>query len=124
VKKAHRLHRIMLDERSPPVQTVPPAGAHFSTLCRAFLSRFDVYAPVSFSIDNAPARREHLCVSNVSFAMLHRDILPEHSCDGELIPMEEDRTYLHVLRCSSCGTEFAFMPDAEWVTMVLPGMRN
>ena len=40
--------------------------------------------------------------------MLHSDIIPEHSCDGELIPLEEVPTYLSFVRCSSCGTEFAF----------------
>ena len=68
-------------------------------------------------------RREHV-YRNVSVAMLHRDIVPEHSCDGELIPLEEAATYLHVVRYSSRGTEFAFGPDSDWVTVVLPGMRD
>jgi hypothetical protein len=56
--------------------------------------------------------------------MLHRDLLPEQSCDGELIPVEEDRPDLRAVHCSSCGTEFVFEPGSNWVRMVLPGMRN
>jgi hypothetical protein len=56
--------------------------------------------------------------------MLHSDIVPEHSCDGELIPLVEAPAYLHFVRCSSCGTEFTFEPDSDWVAVVLPGMRN
>jgi uncharacterized protein (DUF983 family) len=46
--------------------------------------------------------------------MLHSDIVAEHSCDAELIPLSEAPTYIHVVRCSSCGTEFAFEPDSDW----------
>ena len=67
---------------------------------------------------------ESMCVANVSFAMLHSEILPEHTCDGELIPLMESSTYLQVVLCSSCGTEFSFEPDSDWVTVVYPGMRN
>jgi len=67
---------------------------------------------------------ESMWVSNASVAMLHSDIVPDHSCGGELIPLEEDRTHLRHLRCSFCGTEFAFEPDSDWVTVVLQGMRN
>jgi hypothetical protein len=57
--------------------------------------------------------------------MLHRDILPEHSCDGELIELhEDDPTYVHFAQCASCGIEFTCTPDCDWVTVVLPGMRT
>jgi len=56
--------------------------------------------------------------------MFQSDILPEHSCDGELIPLNEAPTHLHVVRCVSCGTQFAFEPDSDWATVALPGMRN
>ena len=56
--------------------------------------------------------------------MLHNDIVPEHSCDGKLVPLEEAPTCLHFVLCSSCGTEFAFEPDSDWVTVVLPGMQD
>jgi hypothetical protein len=55
-------------------------------------------------------RREHV-YRNVSVAM-HSDTVPEHACDGELFPLVEAPTYLHLVRCSSCGTEFAFEPDS------------
>jgi hypothetical protein len=47
--------------------------------------------------------------------MLHSDIVPEHSCDSELIPLAEAPAYLPFVRCSSCGTEFTFEPDSDWV---------
>jgi len=56
--------------------------------------------------------------------MLHSDIVPEHECKGE--PIELPQTPPHVQRawCSSCGTEFAYQPDSDWVTIVLLGMRS
>jgi hypothetical protein len=57
-------------------------------------------------------------------AMLHSEIVPEHSCHGELVELNQAPTYLHLARCSSCGTEFTFEPDSDWVTIVLPGMKR
>jgi hypothetical protein len=65
-----------------------------------------------------------MSASKVNFAMLDSDIVPEHSCDGELIPLDEAPAYLHFVRCPSFGTESAFEPDSDWVTVLLPGMRN
>jgi len=56
--------------------------------------------------------------------MLHRDIVPEHECDGELIELPTTPPHVQHARCSSCGTEFAYQPDSDWVTIVLPGMRR
>jgi len=56
--------------------------------------------------------------------MLHSEIIPEHSCDGELVPLKEDGTYIRVVRFYSCGTEFSYETDSIWVTFVLPGMRD
>jgi hypothetical protein len=56
--------------------------------------------------------------------MLHSDMAPEHCCDGDLIQLKVSTQYLRVVRCSACGTEFTYVPDSSWVTMVLPGMRN
>jgi len=60
----------------------------------------------------------------MTVVMLHSDILPGHSYDGELIPLKESSTYVQVALCSSCGTEFSFEPDSDWVTVVYPVMRN
>jgi hypothetical protein len=49
--------------------------------------------------------------------MLHSDILPEHSCDGELIQWDRSHAYLKQARCSTCGTEFTYVPDSDWVTV-------
>jgi len=62
--------------------------------------------------------------AQVRVAMLHRDIVPEHSCDGHLISLEKDLTYIRFVICSLRRTEFAIVPDSDWVTVVQPGMRN
>ena len=57
--------------------------------------------------------------------MRHSEILPEQNCDGELIELPEDQpTYTYVAQCARCGTEFTYMPDCAWVTVVYPGMRT
>jgi hypothetical protein len=57
--------------------------------------------------------------------VLHSEILPEHGCGGELIELPEDEpTYVHFAQCARCGTEFTFVPDSDWVTIVYPGMRT
>ena len=56
--------------------------------------------------------------------MLHSDILPEHDCGGELIELPEDEPNVHFAQCARCGTEFTFVPDSDWVTVVYPGMRG
>jgi hypothetical protein len=56
--------------------------------------------------------------------MLHSDIVPEHDCNGELIEVDQSSTRIHCVWCSSCGTEFTFEPDSDWVTFVTPGMRG
>ena len=55
--------------------------------------------------------------------MLHSDIVPEHECDGELIELPATSEHVRHAWCSSCGTEFTYPPDSDWVTIVLPGMR-
>ncbi|MGH2481485.1 MAG: hypothetical protein ACRDHW_17670 [Ktedonobacteraceae bacterium] len=55
--------------------------------------------------------------------MLHRDIVSEHECDGELIEQSETK-FLRTVACSVCGTEFTYTPDCDWVTTVLPGMKS
>ena len=53
------------------------------------------------------------------------EILPEQDCGGELIELPEDKpTCVHFAQCARCGTEFTFVPDSDWVTVVYPGMRN
>jgi predicted nucleic-acid-binding Zn-ribbon protein len=47
--------------------------------------------------------------------MLHRDIIPEQDCDGELIDVSDSK-YLTTKWCSKCGTEFSYKPDSTWVT--------
>jgi hypothetical protein len=55
--------------------------------------------------------------------VLHSEILPEHDCGGELIELPEDKpTSVHFAQCARCGTEFTFVPDSDWVTVVYPGM--
>jgi predicted RNA-binding Zn-ribbon protein involved in translation (DUF1610 family) len=56
--------------------------------------------------------------------MLHSDIVPEHLCDGELIERDQAPSYVHFALCSSCGAEFSYASDSEWVSIVLPGMRR
>lgn len=57
--------------------------------------------------------------------MLHRDLIPEIGCDGELIQVDERSTKdVTVARCSICGTDSTYVPDSDWVTIVSPGMRN
>ena len=58
----------------------------------------------------------------MTVVMLHSDILPGHSCDGELIPLKESSTYVQVVLCSSCGAEFSFEPDFDWVTDAKPNL--
>jgi hypothetical protein len=55
----------------------------------------------------------------------HNTILPEYPCSGVVIELKEFPTErLQVALCSSCGTEFQFVLDSEWVKVILPGMRN
>ena len=54
--------------------------------------------------------------------MLHSDILPEHNCGGALIELPRTRQRMFA-QCARCGTEFTFLPDSDWVTVVYPGMR-
>jgi hypothetical protein len=56
--------------------------------------------------------------------VLHSEILPEHDCGGELIELPEDELNVHFAQCAGCGTEFTFVPDSDWVTVVCPGMRT
>lgn len=56
--------------------------------------------------------------------MLHGDIIPEQSCQGELVEIEGSSTNLQFVKCLSCGTQFAIEPDSDWVTVMYPGMRN
>jgi hypothetical protein len=65
---------------------------------------------------------ENIGVAGV--AMLHSDIIPEHLCDGELIQRDQTPAYVQFARCSSCGSEFTYQPDSDWVSIVLPGMRG
>ena len=55
--------------------------------------------------------------------MLHSDIVAEHSCRGHLVELSETGC-VRTVRCSSCGTEFTYTPDCDWVTIVLPGMKS
>jgi len=56
--------------------------------------------------------------------MLHSELVSEYPCTGELIRLDEKSTpILRVLRCVSCGTDFTYVPDSDWVTIVLPGAR-
>jgi hypothetical protein len=56
--------------------------------------------------------------------MLHSDIIPEHCCDGKLIQRDQTPAFIQIVWCSSCGTEFTYVRDSDWVTVVLPGMRS
>jgi hypothetical protein len=51
--------------------------------------------------------------------MLHSDILPEHECDGELIELPPTPKHVHHAGCSSCGAEFKYLPDSDWVFIAL-----
>jgi hypothetical protein len=56
--------------------------------------------------------------------MLHNELIAEYPCMGELIRLDEKSTpILRVLRCVSCGAEFTYVPDSNWVTIALPGAR-
>jgi hypothetical protein len=59
----------------------------------------------------------------LNIAIRHSDVVPEHSCGGKLIPMEKSTPYVCFAQCAFCGAEFAFEPDSEWVTIVLPSMK-
>jgi len=41
-------------------------------------------------------------LAELSFPMLHSDIIPEHECDGELIELTPDSSRLYVGWCSLC----------------------
>ena len=57
--------------------------------------------------------------------MLHSDLIPELECNGQLIQIDERSTrWVTVVRCSLCGTDFTYVPDSDWVTIVSPRMRN
>jgi hypothetical protein len=54
--------------------------------------------------------------------MLHSDIAPKHECGGGLIESSNSK-YVTKTRCTFCGTEFTYLPDSDWVTIVTPGMK-
>lgn len=56
--------------------------------------------------------------------MPHSDIISEQLCQGELTEMEQSSTDLQFMKWSSCGTEFAFEPDSDWVTVIYLRMRR
>jgi len=57
--------------------------------------------------------------------MLHNELISEYPCVGELILVNEKSTpILRVIQCASCRTEITYVPDSDWVTIVLPGARS
>jgi hypothetical protein len=55
----------------------------------------------------------------------HNPILPEYPCSGEVIEYEEfSMGQVRVAICSACGTEFQYVPNSGWLTVITPGMRN
>jgi hypothetical protein len=57
--------------------------------------------------------------------VLHNEIIPEQDCNGELIePPDDVPTHVHLAQCARCGTEFTYVPDCDWITVVYPGMRT
>jgi hypothetical protein len=55
----------------------------------------------------------------------HNDIVTEYPCSGEVIQLDAFSTkHLTIAICLGCGTEFQYVPDSTWVTIILPGMRN
>jgi hypothetical protein len=56
--------------------------------------------------------------------MLHGTIIPEHECDGELTELPTSTASVHKAWCSSCGAEFTYLPDSDWVSFALRGMQG
>jgi len=55
----------------------------------------------------------------------HKMIVPEYPCSGEVIEHEEfSMGRIRVAFCSGCGTEFQYVPESRWITVISPGMRN
>jgi hypothetical protein len=55
----------------------------------------------------------------------HNDIVPEYPCLGEVLKLEQFSTErVEIALCSACGTEFQYVPDSTWVTIISRGMRN
>ena len=56
--------------------------------------------------------------------MLRSDLIPEIECARELVELTPAPNHVQRAWCSHCGTEFYYLPDSTWVTIVSPGMRN
>jgi hypothetical protein len=57
--------------------------------------------------------------------VLHSEIIPEQDCGGEVTELPEDEpTHVRFAQCARCGTEFTFLPDSDWVTVVYPGKQK
>ncbi|MGH9515392.1 MAG: hypothetical protein ACRD3P_06905 [Terriglobales bacterium] len=55
----------------------------------------------------------------------HNTILPEIPCSGEVIELEAfSKDNFRVAICPGGGTEFQYVPDSSWITVITPGMRN
>ncbi len=60
-----------------------------------------------------------------AYRLRHNKIVPDYPCSGEVIQLHKLRTdHVQVAFCSSCGTEFRYETDSDWVTVISPGMRN
>jgi hypothetical protein len=57
--------------------------------------------------------------------MRHTDIERAYPCDGELIELTNQCSETPTVSlCLSCGREFRYEPDSDWVTIVLPGAQR
>jgi hypothetical protein len=65
------------------------AGAGASQSAKFSLLSIRVGLPTRFSIDNAPPKRGHVRIER-EVAMIHSDIVPQHLCNGELVPLEQN----------------------------------
>jgi hypothetical protein len=57
--------------------------------------------------------------------MTRNDIERDYPCDGDLLELTERCTAtLTVKLCLGCGRGFRYVPDSDWVTVVLPGTNR
>ncbi len=64
-------------------------------------------------------------LTDAAHRLRHSNIVPDYPCSGKVIQLDKLSTeYAQVALCSSCGTEFLYEPDSDWVTVISLGMRD
>jgi hypothetical protein len=68
--------------------------------------------------------KAHMSITATAVVKKETKVDPKKPQDKVIELPEDEPTYVHFAQCARCGTEFTFVPDSDWVTVVYPGMRT